>query len=118
MAGNCKWLAFPPLPAGGNPPAAPALGLGTWLALIFVGYRAIYIRMHKTTIYLHEDTYRRISRLAQARGTTQAALIREALAAYGAGGPKKPTSIGMGKSKSGDLSERTEELLDGFGEDP
>ena len=74
-------------------------------------------RMHKTTIYLDEEAYARIRRIAEATGRTQAAVIREALAAYtGGGGPRRPRSIGMGAG-TGDLSDRAEDLLEGMGED-
>jgi hypothetical protein len=74
--------------------------------------------MHKTTIYLDEQIYEKIRRLAQATGRTQAMIIREALAAYQSGGPRRlPSSVGAGASGTPDLSERAEELLEGFGED-
>jgi predicted transcriptional regulator len=73
--------------------------------------------MHKTTMYLDDELYARLQRAAQAKGQTQASLMREAVAVYLAGGKKlQPRSIGLGRSGAGDLSERAEELLDGFGE--
>jgi predicted transcriptional regulator len=81
-----------------------------------VPYMAV---MHRTTIYLDEHTHERLQRLAEASGRTQAAVIREAIAVYSSarGGPRVPRSVGLGASSSGDLSERAEELLDGFGEE-
>lgn len=73
--------------------------------------------MHKTTIYLDDRVYARIRRLAAATGRTQAMIIREALAAYTGEGARLPTSIGAGRSGSKDTSERSEELLAGFGEE-
>lgn len=74
--------------------------------------------MHKTTVYLDEQIYEKIRRLAQATGRTQAMIIREALAAYQAGGARRrPSSIGAGASGTPDLADRAEELLEGFGED-
>jgi predicted transcriptional regulator len=73
--------------------------------------------MHKTTIYLEEQVYRRIQRLAKATGRTQAMIIREALAAYTGGGRRAPSSVGAGASGRSDASDRAEELLEGFGED-
>jgi predicted transcriptional regulator len=75
--------------------------------------------MHKTTLYLDEALYVRLMRLAEERGETQAAVVREALHAYlTARAPKKqPRSIGLGRSGRGDLSEKSEELLGGMGED-
>lgn len=73
--------------------------------------------MHKTTIYLDEPIYRKIRQLARASGRTQAMIIREALAAYTGSGRRMPSSVGAGRSADPELSERSEELLDGFGED-
>ncbi len=74
--------------------------------------------MHKTTIYLDEKIYEKIRRLAHATGRTQAMIIREALVAYQAGGKRRlPSSIGAGASGTPDLSDRAEELLEGFGEE-
>jgi predicted transcriptional regulator len=73
--------------------------------------------MHKTTMYLEDDLYVRLQRAAEASGRTQASVVREAVAVYLAGGQKRrPRSIGLGRSGSGDLGERAEDLLDGFGE--
>jgi predicted transcriptional regulator len=75
--------------------------------------------MHRTTIYLDEHTHERLQRLAEASGRTQAAVIREAIAVYSSArrGERLPRSVGMGASNQGDLSERAEELLEGFGEE-
>lgn len=74
--------------------------------------------MHKTTVYLDEQIYLKIRRLAEATGRTQAMIIREALAEYqGSSKRKRPSSIGAGASGAPDLSDRAEELLQGFGED-
>ena len=73
--------------------------------------------MHKTTIYLDHALYQRIQRLANARGVTQASVVREALEAYTAEGIRRPRSVGLGRSGAGDLSDRAEELLRGFGND-
>ena len=73
--------------------------------------------MHKTTLYLDAEAYERLTQLADASGRTQASIIREALAAYTRPKAKRPRSIGLGSSGKGNLSERAEKLLDGFGED-
>jgi hypothetical protein len=73
--------------------------------------------MHKTTVYLDDQIYIKIRRLAKATGRTQAMIIREALAAYAGGGRPLPTSVGAGSSGTKDFSERADELLEGFGED-
>jgi hypothetical protein len=71
----------------------------------------------KTTVYLNVADYRRLKALARARGCAPAELVREAVARYAASeSPGRPArSIGAGKSRRTDLSERAEELLDGFG---
>ena len=73
--------------------------------------------MHKTTIYLDYDVYQHIRRLAEADGRTQASVIRDALVQYVAGGARRPRSVGLGRSGVGNLSERSEELLRGMGQD-
>ena len=71
--------------------------------------------MHKTTLYLDDELYARLQREADARGTTQALVVREALAAYVVRRKRKSKSVGLGRSGKGDLSERAEELLSGLG---
>lgn len=92
---------------------------GGFLALLPLDlvYITPYIfRMHKTTLYLDEAVYQRIRELADAKGQTQAYLIREAIERYVFGGrPRRPRSIGLGAG-SPDLSERAEEFLSGMGE--
>jgi predicted transcriptional regulator len=81
--------------------------------------RAIYVVMHRTTIYLDEHTRERLQRLAEASGQTQAAVIREAIAVYSSTRSvrRAPRSVAMGGSATGELSERAEDLLEGFGQD-
>jgi hypothetical protein len=73
----------------------------------------------KTTVYLDPLDYRKLKALAQEEGRPPAALIREAVAEYARRHGKKrlPKSIGAGRSGRGDLSERFDEMLKGFGED-
>lgn len=71
--------------------------------------------MHKTTLYLDDELYLRLQREAEARGTTQALVVREAIAAYVVKRKKKPRSVGLGRSGKGDLSTRTDDYLAGFG---
>ncbi len=73
-------------------------------------------RMHKTTLYLDDEIYEQIRRRAESSGKTQASIIREALASFLAASAPRPSSIGLGDSGQGDLSERVEELLEGMGE--
>jgi predicted transcriptional regulator len=70
-------------------------------------------------VYLDDHTHERLQRLAEASGRTQAAVIREAIAVYSSsrGARRGPRSVGMGASGHTDLSEKSEELLEGFGED-
>jgi hypothetical protein len=72
----------------------------------------------KTTVYLTATDHRRLKALAAASGRPTAELIREAVGEYVRkhGGGAAPSSIGAGRSGRGDLSERTEELLSGFGD--
>ena len=74
--------------------------------------------MKRTTVYLDDHTLERLQRLSEASGKTQAAVIREAIAIYSTarGSRRPPRSVGMGASGSGDVSERAEDLLEGFGQ--
>ncbi len=73
----------------------------------------------KTTIYLDAADHRRLKTLAVREGRPTAELIREAVADYvrRRTPPTRPLSIGAARSGRLDLSERAEELLEGFGED-
>lgn len=73
----------------------------------------------KTTVYLDAADYRRLKGLAAAEGRPAAELIRTAVADYVRARTeiRRPASLGAGRSGDGTLSERVEELLDGFGED-
>jgi hypothetical protein len=72
--------------------------------------------VQKTTVYLDAADYRRLKAIARARGCAPAQLVREAVARYAASEtpPRRPRSIGAGRSRRGDLSERAEELLAGL----
>ena len=74
--------------------------------------------MDKTTLYLEPGVYRKLKRLAAARDQKPAALVREAVAEYVVrhSTVRIPRSVGAFSSDRGDLSERAEELLAGFGE--
>ena len=75
--------------------------------------------MQKTTVYMDEETYRRLKRLARARQRPPAEMVREAIAEYTArhAPRRKPRSIGAFKSGRRDLGQRAEELLAGLGKD-
>jgi hypothetical protein len=74
--------------------------------------------MQKTTVYLEEETYRRLKRMARQRRRPPAEMIREAIGEYTArhAPRRKPRSIGAFRSGRRDLSRRAETLLAGFGE--
>jgi predicted transcriptional regulator len=73
--------------------------------------------MDKTTLYLDSAEYRKLKRIAEQRKVAPAALVREAVAEYVArhAPAQMPRSVGAFRSGRGDLSERAEALLDGFG---
>jgi hypothetical protein len=75
--------------------------------------------MQKTTVYLDEETYRDLKRIAREQGRAPAEMVREAVAEYTArhAPRRKPLSIGAFRSGRRDLGQRAEELLDGFGEE-
>ncbi len=81
-------------------------------------YMVTIYSMEKTTVYLHKADYRRLKALAKEADRPVAELIREAVAEYAArhGPAARPSSIGVGRSGRGDLSECTEDLLGGMGE--
>jgi hypothetical protein len=71
----------------------------------------------KTTVYLDETEYDRLKAIARSDGRKPADLLREAVAQYTArrDRTKTPRSVGRGRSGGKNLSERIEELLEGFG---
>ena len=71
----------------------------------------------KTTVYLDGHDYQKLKGLAQSQGRSAADLIREAVAEYAQRRTShlRPKSIGTGRSGRGDLADRSEELLGGFG---
>jgi Arc/MetJ-type ribon-helix-helix transcriptional regulator len=72
--------------------------------------------MQKTTVYIPEDVKRALSRVAAARGLSEAELIREALRALTSqAAPPKPR-LPLFKSGKPGLAEAVDEALAGFGE--
>lgn len=73
--------------------------------------------MRRTTVYLDEASYQRLKGLARRKGCAPALLVREAVAEYAArhAPPRAPKSLGAFRSGRKNLSERAEDLLDGFG---
>ncbi len=88
-----------------------------------VGPSAIYVKhmsdVTRTTVYLDAAAYRRLKKLAREQGRPAAELVREAVAEYADrhGSRQRPRSIGAIRSGLGDLGERAEARLDGFGEE-
>jgi len=74
-------------------------------------------RRQKTTIYLDDAQYRRLKSIAEQRGGTAAEEIRAAVDDYLArrGVRRLPKSLAAASSGRGDLSEKAEKLLRGFG---
>lgn len=69
----------------------------------------------KTTLYLAEEDAERLRQTSEQEGVSQGAIISRALRSYFRARLRKARSVGAGRSGRGDLSERAEELLDGFG---
>lgn len=71
----------------------------------------------KTTVYLPTAEYRRLQALAEAEGRATAELLREAVREYSERRTSRagPRSIGAIRLKRPELSEQTDELLEGFG---
>ncbi len=87
--------------------------------LLSILYMVTIYGMEKTTVYLNKGDYRRLKALAKEAGRPVAELVREAVAEYAArhGAAVRPSSIGVGRSGRGDLSECAEDLLGGMGGD-
>ena len=84
--------------------------------------------MHKTSVYLTDEERKRLAWLAEVEGTSQAEIIREAIAAYGlrASTQRRFALIGSGVGKGGvpplptsddpqAYQDYIEELMQGFG---
>lgn len=73
----------------------------------------------KTTVYLDAADYRRLKALAASEGRPTAELIRAAVPEYARRHQPAslPSSLGIGTSGDGTLSERVEELLTGLGDE-
>ena len=71
--------------------------------------------MEKTTVYVPPELKRALGRLASARGTSEAELIREALRKIVAEAPAPRPRLPLIKSGKPMLAERLDESLEGFG---
>jgi predicted transcriptional regulator len=71
----------------------------------------------KTTVYLDPGDYERLKMIARRRRQSPAALLRDAVREYTDRHDVRrgPRSIGAGRSGTGTLSERAEQLLKGMG---
>lgn len=72
--------------------------------------------MNRTTIYLPDDLKRSIERVADARGCSEAELIREALRNFTARADSPRPRLPLFASGKPDLAEHIDEALEGFGE--
>jgi hypothetical protein len=72
--------------------------------------------MQKTTVYIPEDVKRALTRVAAARGVSEAELIREALQVLTAEATPPKPRLPLFRSGKPGLAERVDEALDGFGE--
>ena len=71
----------------------------------------------KTTVYLAAADYNRLKALAERERRATAELVREAVSEYARrhAGETRPRSIGALRTSDPALSQKTEELLEGFG---
>ncbi|CAN5532436.1 type II toxin-antitoxin system antitoxin VapB26 [soil metagenome] len=68
--------------------------------------------MQKTTVYLPDHLKDAVERLAERRGTSEAAVIREAIERFSASDRPRPRGA-LFASADGTISERVDELLGG-----
>lgn len=71
--------------------------------------------MEKTTVYVPSEVKRALGRLANARGTSEAELIREALRKIVAEAPAPRPLLPLIESGKPMLADRVDEALEGFG---
>lgn len=78
-----------------------------------------YMAEDRTTVYLERDSYRALKQLARDRGVSAASLVREAVSEYAARhAPRRvPRSVGVFSTDDPLLASRSEDLLEGMGED-
>ena len=72
--------------------------------------------MEKTTVYLSSEQKRALGRAARIEGRSEADLIREGIEAVTARHRLAEPTLPLFESGLPDLADRTDELLDGFGE--
>jgi 16S rRNA U516 pseudouridylate synthase RsuA-like enzyme len=76
------------------------------------------VKTVKTTVYLDDADYRQLKGVAAAEGCSTAELIRVAVAEFVVKRTQRRLPRSLGAARSGDptLSERFDDLLEGFGE--
>jgi hypothetical protein len=72
--------------------------------------------MEKTTVYIPAELKKALARLAAARGTSEADLIRQALRNLTAEAAPPRPRLPLFSSGKPDLAERVDDALAGFGE--
>lgn len=72
--------------------------------------------MRRTTVYLPDELKAQLERAAAATGRSEAELIREGVAHVAARGTRPRPRLPLFDSGEPTLAERTDELLEGFGE--
>jgi hypothetical protein len=72
--------------------------------------------MEKTTVYLTDDLRRALQRAARSTGRSEADLIREGIGLVTGAHRSAEPRLPLFDSGQPDLAERTDELLEGFGE--
>jgi hypothetical protein len=72
--------------------------------------------MYKTTVYLPEELKARLARAAEASRRSEADLIREGIEIVVERASRPLPSFGIFASGDGTLSQRVDDLLEGFGE--
>jgi hypothetical protein len=72
--------------------------------------------MRRTTVYLPDELKRALERAAASCGRSEAELIREGVAYVASRGDRPRPRLPLFDSNDPTLAERTDELLDGFGE--
>lgn len=72
--------------------------------------------MEKTTVYLPVELKAAIERTARAGGTSEANVIRQAIAAYTVDAAGPTPRVPLFRSTEPDLADRVDAALDGFGE--
>ena len=72
--------------------------------------------MQKTTVYIPTDIKRALTRIAMARGISEAEVIREALRTVAQAATRPKPRVAVFKSGKPRLAEQVDEALAGFGE--